>query len=641
MILLSNYVRQGQRVLRRWALDPLARQIFLKSLWVLAGFCCGAASLLGQALPLSICLVWGSSGWEAVLAAVGGAAGYLLFWGKGQTQMQLCLAVALAGALLLGSRDICRRSRLMLPALAALTMAVAGVIFQTAAQSVSAFVVHLTRVGLSFGGTWLVSKVRQRQDPLMDWLACALGVFALAQILPLPYVGLGYAALGALMVAAPFPAVILSALALDLATVTPVAMSAVAALGCLIRLLPRQPPWLKAAVPAGVCAVVMGLTGQPDVMPLPGLFLGSLAGKLLPPGITYHRGHTAVAQVRLEVAAQVLEQTGMLLEEGSPGPVDRDAIYLRAVEQACESCPYRKACRDQQRVRQIPGVILEQPLLYAQDLPVVCHKSGRFLSQLHRAQEQLRSIRADRQLQQEYRDALTQQYGFLSGFLRQLADRLAEKDTAAAVLFHPRVWVFSRAQEGENGDRCLRFAGVEGKYYVLLCDGMGTGSGASRESRRAAAMLRRMLCAGFPPEHALTSLNSICALADRAGAVTVDLVEICLFTGKAVVYKWGAAPSYLISRGGAERIGAVTPPPGLGVTRIHQTSHGVSLRREQILVMVSDGVDSGQALRCCADCVGQTVQQVGQCLLGRLQDAHADDATAVVIQLAHQLPGSE
>ena len=64
--------------------------------------------------------------------------------------------------------------------------------------------------------------------------------------------------------------------------------------------------------------------------------------------------------------------------------------------------------------------------LHREELPIRCRKIGRLLAELHRSQEQLRSIRADRERQQEYRSALVQQYGFLSRYLQDLSDGLTK-----------------------------------------------------------------------------------------------------------------------------------------------------------------------------------------------------------------------
>lgn len=150
-----------------------------------------------------------------------------------------------------------------------------------------------------------------------------------------------------------------------------------------------------------------------------------------------------------------------------------------------------------------------------------------------------------------------------------------------------RVW----GKDGTGGDRCLAFPGTDLGYFVLLCDGMGTGLGAAREADSAAGLLRQMLTAGFPPEHALGTLNSLLVLRGAAGAVAVDLVHLHLDTGLLTLYKWGAAPSYLMTRGRAEKIGTAAPPPGISLGETQEAVRKLSLRRGEVLVLLSDGVD--------------------------------------------------
>ena len=111
--------------------------------------------------------------------------------------------------------------------------------------------------------------------------------------------------------------------------------------------------------------------------------------------------------------------------------------------------------------------------------------------------------------------------------------------------------------------------------------------------------------------------------------MTVDLAEIRLDTGQVSLYKWGAAPSYLIRRGRAEKIGTAAPPPGFGETR--ETAARLSLCRGEVLVLISDGVELGQA--------PAWAEQASQMPAGELaerivrQSAGEDDATAAVIRL--------
>jgi len=168
---------------------------------------------------------------------------------------------------------------------------------------------------------------------------------------------------------------------------------------------------------------------------------------------------------------------------------------------------------------------------------------------------------------------------------------------------------------------------------VILCDGMGTGDGAVREAKDAQKLLQRLLVAGFPAQYALRSLNSLCALRSRAGAVTVDLLELQLETGRGQLYKWGAVPSYTISTLGAEKIGTSGPPPGLSVADVGDEAYPVSLRRGETLVLVSDGVGEEEALHCCLNMEGLSPEELARSLLTCSQFGGEDDATVVLVRL--------
>ncbi len=534
----------------------------------------------------------------------------------------------------MGQKRISRDTPLLLPAIAGLIVASSGVLFQTLGAEDTPIALYLIRVGLAGGGAWLFAQIRAGRNPVLEWLACGLSVLALVQIVPIPWFSLGFFAAGILSTVGAFPAVAIAGLAIDLAGVTPVPVTAVLVLSYLIRLLPRPLGWAVRLAPGVTYLLVMWLYGVWDITPLPALVLGSITGGFLPvPGkIAHRRGETGAAQVRLELAAGVLAQTQQLLLEVPEVPVDEDALVSRAAERACGNCPNRKDCKDAQRMGMLPGLLLHKPLLQTEELPIICRKSGRFLAELHRSQEQLRSIRADRERQKEYRAAVIQQYQFLSEFLQDLSDRLSRRTEPPSV-YSVQVAVFGNRPEEDNGDRCLRFPGTEGKYYVLLCDGMGTGLGAVQEGRTAGAMLRRLLSAGYPAEYALRSINSICALRERAGAVTMDLAEIQLNSGKVCLYKWGAVPSYLINSVGAEKIGTASPPPGLSVTDYRERTEKFSLRRGQLLVMVSDGVGENEALRQCIGGVGKTPGEIAVAILSAAEASGQDDATVVTISL--------
>ena len=312
-------------------------------------------------------------------------------------------------------------------------------------------------------------------------------------------------------------------------------------------------------------------------------------------------------------------------------PIDEQALIARAADRACGTCPCRKTCKEQPE--QISPAILHKPLGNGADLPRGCRKSGRLLMEMRRSQEQLRAIRADRDRQIEYRAAVGQQYHFLSDYLHDLSDTLAQRNNPPKAYFQPEVAACSASKNRANGDRCLWFAGIACRYYVLICDGMGTGEEAARDAQQVGSMLRRLLSAGYPAAYALRSINSLCALQGRAGAVTLDLAELRLDTGRVTLYKWGAAPSYVFSRGEPIKIGTATPPPGLSVIDGRETVERLSLRRGETLVLLSDGAGGEDSLRRVWMDDEATTGELAAKILQSSQTVGGDDATVAVIRL--------
>ena len=533
MTTLSSYIRRAQHTLRRLWLDPRFHTFSRCAGWFLAGFIFSAASLRHSPLPLSMALVLALPGWSAFWAALGSIGGYLWFWQAHGLQGAVWALLGFAGALGLSRGKLARQQPLILPAAAALAVAAVGLGFQFWGLDDVRLGLYLLRIVIGAGAAWVFQSARDHRDPVTDWLISAMAVLALAQLSPLG-ICLGMVAAGALGTAGAFPAAALAGLALDVALVTPVPMTAVLCLLYLLRLVPWGNPWVVRLAPGAVFVTVCGLTGIWDLWPLPALVLGGLLGRFLPQQqkMPHRRGQTGVAQVRLELAAGVLAEAERQLLEAPEVPIDETAIISRCAERACGGCPCRKSCRDRDAVASMDPRMLHRTVLTPGDLGVSCRKNGRVLYELHRSQEQLRALRGSRERQAEYRSAVIQQYRFLSCYLQELSDTLGRREREREPALDVRVTVYANRPAADNGDRCLWFAGPGNQYFVLLCDGMGTGLGAVDEARTAGKMLKELLCAGFPPEHALESLNSLCALRGKAGAVTVDLARIKLESGR-------------------------------------------------------------------------------------------------------------
>lgn len=634
MIVQGTYLRRWQRILRRSLKEPEVRFWCRMAGLALLGLCLSAASLGNRPQPIAMAVLCaGLPGWLPVPFVVGAAVGYGIFWPNAASQCLVWLAASLPVCLLSGRERLIRRFPLLQTALAGAIVAITGVIFQLRQADATPILAYFLRIGVAAGVTWLGMQLHRRRDTAADWVALGVLVLGLAQVVPLPFLGLGFVAAGMVCCRLPFPAVALTGLSLDLAQVTQVPMTAVLCLVALLRMLPRLPRYWQYVAPAGLYLAVMGLCGAWDLLPVPALILGSLLGNFLPgqqPRV-HHRGETGFAQVRLEMAAAVMTHAEQLLLETEELPIDRQALVRKATDRACGTCPGRKDCKE--RPEGLSSEILLQPLIQADDLPVSCKKRNRLMLELRRSQDQLRTLQAERERNGQYRGAVMQQYRFVAEFLEDLADQLPRRAEVEKPQFQPEVAVCSSGKELANGDRCLWFAGPGCKYYLLLCDGMGTGPEAASEARAAGDMLRRLLMAGYPAAYALRSINSLCTLRGKAGAVTMDLAQVQLDTGKVMLYKWGAAPSWLLSPNGAECIGRSGPPPGISVGEYTESVDRISLRHGQLLVLLSDGVDPEVVARQIGLLAEEPPGSLAAKLLEGGRTEGTDDTTAAVLRL--------
>lgn len=204
--------------------------------------------------------------------------------------------------------------------------------------------------------------------------------------------------------------------------------------------------------------------------------------------------------------------------------------------------------------------------------------------------------------------------------------------------------VAAKKRDGQlvSGDAGSWFKGEDGVLWLLLCDGMGSGEQANRESSLAVRLLEAFLRAGVAPEDALRTLNSALALRGEAegGFTTVDLCRVDLFTGAGSVYKLGAAPTYIKKKDTVLRVTGTTLPAGLTAQeRVEADVTPFRLEVGDCLVLLTDGITDGeedewlrQALR---EFDGASPRALARALLERADgEQAADDRTVMVVRLS-------
>ena len=163
---------------------------------------------------------------------------------------------------------------------------------------------------------------------------------------------------------------------------------------------------------------------------------------------------------------------------------------------------------------------------------------------------------------------------------------------------------------------------------------MGTGAEARADAEAAIALLRQLLCLQMPPDEALQLLNEAYVLRGDGCFSTVDLLQLDLTSGEGLLYKWGAAPSFLRLGANVKKIGTASPPPGLGVGEKHRAECvRLSLQRGEQLVLTTDGVPEGALEQYLRTCGALSPRELAAGAVACASESEPDDRTAAVVQL--------
>lgn len=202
----------------------------------------------------------------------------------------------------------------------------------------------------------------------------------------------------------------------------------------------------------------------------------------------------------------------------------------------------------------------------------------------------------------------------------------------------------SSKKEGERvcGDRSNYFKREDGVLFVLVCDGMGSGPQARGESTLASELLEQFLRAGVDSLQALGILSSALALRgeDMGGFTTVDLLELNLMTGRGVLYKYGAAPTYYKRGKEIRRIVGQSLPAGADFGQQSKPDQiQLALEPEDCLLLVSDGVSGAgeEDQWLCGlfqEFDGESMKEFSRFVVEQTPEGGKDDRTAVVVKMA-------
>ena len=145
------------------------------------------------------------------------------------------------------------------------------------------------------------------------------------------------------------------------------------------------------------------------------------------------------------------------------------------------------------------------------------------------------------------------------------------------------------------GDSFNSFFDGLGNFYVIMCDGMGTGYSASISGNMSSKVISTMIRGGIDPKTAISISNSfLIAKSNDETLSTVDIFSINLFSGESSFIKAGSASSFIRKRSEVVKISSDTFPIGI-LTNFNISTTRCKLEKDDIVLMVSDGItDTGE-----------------------------------------------
>ena len=208
-------------------------------------------------------------------------------------------------------------------------------------------------------------------------------------------------------------------------------------------------------------------------------------------------------------------------------------------------------------------------------------------------------------------------------------------------VYDAQIKIFSRSKPENlrSGDCHECFNDGMGNVYMILSDGMGSGSRARIDSAFSCSMLARMLKAGIDMDASIEMLNTSLMVksADESFA-TLDVCRINLVSGEISLYKAGSASTFVrCGREFAELSGDGIP---LGVE--FEAEYGekrFTAAAGDIIIMASDGAEIDKkwlkniVMRDKNADLGTIIDTIGEALRLDAEKGNEDDITVIGVKI--------
>ena len=281
---------------------------------------------------------------------------------------------------------------------------------------------------------------------------------------------------------------------------------------------------------------------------------------------------------------------------------NKEEIFEKVTARVCKDCSLCETCRDQgknrSKMEDIWKTMEEDGFCDLSNMPIgfgqICLRAERFLSEFGHMYELYKQNTIACGTAKSSRDIMARQYSEISNVIERLSKEIEEKDEECEMeerIFSPKVTVRTEPKNGYSvsGDTVIYFE-RENKFFVILCDGMGSGDDAMHQSRLTARLFEKFLKAGFDKETSLRMINSSLALkADQESFSTVDILEIDTKTGDCEFLKVGSSQSFIKKKKEIGTLSSKSLPVGI-LENIEAEPIKCKAEAGDVIVMVTDGV---------------------------------------------------
>lgn len=310
-------------------------------------------------------------------------------------------------------------------------------------------------------------------------------------------------------------------------------------------------------------------------------------------------GYSTEIAERIKTVARAVEEMGNGVRSLSKKEQDEDVAYEDVAQRVCKDCKNAVNCFEYNRqstlenVRNLKKVMQKDGFLNLSNAPKefgkICVRAERFLSEFSHMLELEKQDRVYRGELVCDRELVSKQYEDISNIISNLSSLDTEKKEEA--VYEVSVSLCQEAKNGQkvNGDTVLHFQRGN-KYFVILCDGMGSGKAAREISGLTARLFSEFLNLGIEKGLAVDMINSALALnADRESFSSADILEIDLCTAKTEFLKVGSAQSFIKTNGDIEEVSSSALPVGI-LESIEVKAQSYELSAGDEVLMVTDGI---------------------------------------------------